>query len=462
MRPTVTGMSDTDCPWEPPLAGTEAEHLIGALDRLRTTFRWKADGLDAAGLRTRIGASALTLGGLLKHLAVVEDHISTTKLTGEPLGAPWDAAIWDDRQASEFTSAACDTPAQLYATWEGAVARSRARFDAALACGGLDQPVHAAAPDGRHASLRRLLCDLIEEYGRHTGHADLLREAVDGLIGEDPPAGWRPGLSQQASDDHRCPQVFHGADLRGARFERTDLTGADLRAVDLSRAHFRGCAFHGAVMRGVELGHVTIDGEIEDLTINGVDVGPFIEAELSRRDPDRAAMRPSEPAGFSHAWDVVERLWAGTVDRARRMAPELLHESVDGEWSFIETLRHLVFASDAWIRRAVLGDPSPWDPLDLPWDEMPDTPGVPRDRSVRPSLDQVLELRRDRMSTVRQVIGGLTDASLDAPTQPVTGPGWPPPHSFTARECLLVILNEEYHHRLFAERDLDALVPRGS
>ena len=88
-------------------------------------------------------------------------------------------------------------------------------------------------------------------------------------------------------------------------------------------------------------------------------------------------MRPTDPAGFREAWDVVERLWGETVERARRLDPELLHESVDGEWSFIETLRHLVFATDSWIRRAILGDPSPWDPLDLPWDEMPDTPGVP-------------------------------------------------------------------------------------
>jgi hypothetical protein len=103
------------------------------------------------------------------------------------------------------------------------------------------------------------------------------------------------------------------------------------------------------------------------------------------------------------------------VERARRVDLAWLHESVDGEWSFIETLRHLVFATDSWIRRAMLGEPSPWDPLDLPWDEMPDTPGVPRDRDVRPSLDRVLGLRRDRMATVREVIDGLTDErDLDA------------------------------------------------
>jgi hypothetical protein len=191
-------MTNSDTPWEPPLAGTEAEHLVGALERLRTTFRWKADDLDAAGLQTRIGASLLSLAGLLKHLAAVEDYTFTTKLSGQPIGAPWDAADREGSNDWEFTSAANDTPEQLYALWDGAVERSRARLDAALADGGLDRLVHLSGPDGRHASLRRLLCDLIEEYGRHTGHADLLREAVDGLVGEDPPASWHAKRSDHA------------------------------------------------------------------------------------------------------------------------------------------------------------------------------------------------------------------------------------------------------------------------
>ena len=184
-------MTDSDRPWEPPLAGTEVEHLFGALDRLRTTFRWKADDLDATGLDTRIGASSLTIGGLLKHLAAVEDYYFTTKLSGDPLGAPWDDNGWDDNANWEFESAADDPPGRLYALYDGAVERSRAKLDAALADGGLDQPIHASDDEGHHASLRRLTCDLIEEYGRHTGHADLLREAVDGRAGEDPPDGWR-------------------------------------------------------------------------------------------------------------------------------------------------------------------------------------------------------------------------------------------------------------------------------
>jgi hypothetical protein len=189
---TDSATSWTPPPWEPPFAGSEAEHLVGALDRLRTTFRWKADGLDAEGLRTRIGASALTLGGLLKHLAAVEDYTFTVKLRGDPMGAPWDATGWDGSNDWEFASAADDPPEELYALWDGAVERSRKRIEAALADGGLDQPAHVTGPDGEPASLRRLLCDLIEEYGRHTGHADLIREAVDGRVGEDPPVEWRP------------------------------------------------------------------------------------------------------------------------------------------------------------------------------------------------------------------------------------------------------------------------------
>jgi hypothetical protein len=253
---------------------------------------------------------------------------------------------------------------------------------------------------------------------------------------------------------------FFREDLRGSRFERVDLTGSEFRSVDLTETRFRSADISHVVMRGVELFDVDIHGEIMNVTINGVDIAPLVDAELNRRYPDRAKMRPTDPAGFREAWDVLDRLWGETVERACRLDPELLHESVAGEWSFTETLRHLVFATDSWIRRAILGDPSPWDPLDLPWDEMPETPGVPRDKDVRPSLDEVLELRRDRMSTVREVLEGLTDESLDGQTQPVEGPGWPEPRSYPVRECLLCILNEEWEHRLYAERDLDALEAR--
>ena len=253
---------------------------------------------------------------------------------------------------------------------------------------------------------------------------------------------------------------FVRADLTDSRFQRVDLVRAKFRTVDLTDAEFRDVLMSGVSMRGVELQNVTISGDIENVTINGVDIGPLVDAELNKRYPLRSKMRPTDPAGFRAAWDIVEQLWDETVGHARRLPPELLHESVNDEWSFIETLRHLAFATDCWIRRAILGDPSPWDPLELPWDEMPDTPGVPRDRDARPSLDTALALRRSRMDTVREVVEGLTDTVLDSNTDPVEGPGWPESRSYPVRQCLLVVLNEEWVHRLFAERDLDILEAR--
>ena len=253
---------------------------------------------------------------------------------------------------------------------------------------------------------------------------------------------------------------FADADLRGSRFERADLSGSEFRNLDLSGARFQEIDMTGVVMRGVELVNADIYGWIDNVTVNGVEIGPLIEAELDRRDPNRAKMRPTDPAGFREAWDIVERLWDQTVERARRLPPELLHESVDSEWSFTETLRHLTFATDAWVRRAILGDPAPWDPLGLPWGEMPDTPGVPRDREARPDLDTVLALRRSRMAAVREVIDSLTGESLAADTKPVEGPGWPRPVSYPVQTCLRVVLNEEWEHRLFANRDLAVLEER--
>jgi len=253
---------------------------------------------------------------------------------------------------------------------------------------------------------------------------------------------------------------FTGENLTGSRFEDVYLTDARFRDVDLTNARFHLVDLTGAVIRGAALVNVDITGEIENLRVNGVDVVPLVEAELDRRYPDRVKMRPADADGFRDAWSTLEPLWQQTVERARRMAPNLLHERVDEEWSFIETLRHLVFATDAWVKRAILGEPSPWDPLDLPHDEMPDEASVPRDRDARPSLDEVLALRADRMAAVRHVLADLTDEKLAGMTEPVTEPGYPEQESFAVRRCLQAILNEEWLHRLYAERDLDVLDSR--
>lgn len=239
-------------------------------------------------------------------------------------------------------------------------------------------------------------------------------------------------------------------DLRGSRFENVDLQGSRFHNVDLS-----GAVIRGALMVGTE-----IDGYIEGLTVNGVDVVPLVEAELDRRYPQRRKMRPADADGFRAGWAALEQLWPVTVERARRLPPELLHERVDGEWSFIETLRHLVMATDAWVGRALLGDPAPFHPLGLPHTEMGDVPGVPNDPDARPSLDEILAVRADRMRTVREVLAGLTDEQLAGHTEPVDAPGYPPPESYAVRRCLQAILNEEWEHRLFAERDLDVLERR--
>jgi hypothetical protein len=173
---------------EPPFAGDETATLLGSLDRQRATLAWKCGGLDAAGLTATVGASTVTLGGLLKHLALVEDHHFSVKLLGRPLGPPWDAVDWDADPDWEWRSAADDSPEQVFALWRDAVARSRDTLAEALTDGGLDQPSRRAWPDGRVPSLRRLLIDLIEEYARHVGQADLIRESVDGRVGEDPPS----------------------------------------------------------------------------------------------------------------------------------------------------------------------------------------------------------------------------------------------------------------------------------
>ncbi len=172
---------------EPPVAGDETATLLGSLERQRATLAWKCGGLDAAGLRARLQPSAITLGGLLKHLALVEDDYFTRRLHARQLGAPWDAGDWESDPDWEWNSAAEDTPEQLRTLWQEAVQRSRTAVAAALAEGGLDQLARATWPDGRAPSLRRILIDLIEEYARHVGHADLIRESVDGLVGEDPP-----------------------------------------------------------------------------------------------------------------------------------------------------------------------------------------------------------------------------------------------------------------------------------
>lgn len=259
-------------------------------------------------------------------------------------------------------------------------------------------------------------------------------------------------------DEDLSEARFERVNLHAASFTAVQLDGALMRRVDLRGIDIRGARLDGARLRGVELCDVEISGEVRNVTVNGIDIAPLVEQELNRLLPERAKMHPADADGFREAWAILDRLWATTIERARSLPADSLHARLDGEWSFVETLRHLGFASAAWVGRMILGDPSPWHPLDLPWDEAPGWDGIPWDRDARPTLDAVLALRDERRAMVGRVIAGLTDEQL-AVTVSNTEPGWPRLESFPLRECLQIVLIEEWEHRRYAERDLDALDP---
>jgi uncharacterized damage-inducible protein DinB len=171
----------------PVTAPSEAESLLSVLERNRRTFAWKTSGLDEEGLRATTAASAMTLGGLVKHVALVEADWLAVKLAGQEYGAPWDTVDFDADPDWDWRTGALDRPDDVYATWQEAVERSRELVDEVIAERGLDGPASFTWPDGRTPTVRVMLLDMVEEYARHTGHADILREAVDGRVGEGAP-----------------------------------------------------------------------------------------------------------------------------------------------------------------------------------------------------------------------------------------------------------------------------------
>ena len=169
---------------EPPLAADEASTLQGYLDYQRATLDWKCRGLDARGLRATVGASTMALGGMMKHLTNVEDWWFSRVLLDRAPHSPWDTVDEDADPDWDWHSAVDDSPEQLRTSWRETVARSRALVDEALGTGDLGQLARRVWPDGRAPSLRWILCHMIEEYARHNGHADILRESIDGETGE--------------------------------------------------------------------------------------------------------------------------------------------------------------------------------------------------------------------------------------------------------------------------------------
>jgi uncharacterized damage-inducible protein DinB len=184
-------MSDSATRPSPPADPAEAESLRSVLERNRRVFAWKTSGLDESGMRATTAASSMTLGGLVKHVALVEADWLAVKLAGQEYGSPWDAVDFDADPDWEWRTGALDPPDEVYALWRDAVARSREVVARVISERGLDGPASMTWPDGRTPTVRAMILDMIEEYARHTGHADILREAVDGRVGEAAPDDFR-------------------------------------------------------------------------------------------------------------------------------------------------------------------------------------------------------------------------------------------------------------------------------
>lgn len=232
---------------------------------------------------------------------------------------------------------------------------------------------------------------------------------------------------------------FVGADLRGARFVGADLSGVVMRAVDVQ----------GADIDSPWL----FDGE-SFLRVNGVDVIPLVEAELNRRFPGRADRRAGDPDGLRAAWAALERTWAATLERVAAMPAGTADVSVGGEWSFAQTLRHLVMATDLWLRRAILEIEQPYHPIGQPNAGAEDD-GLDMSifTTVTPAYAEVLDVRAGRVAMVRDFLATVTSDELAATR---TNP-WDPEHQETTLSCLHVILGEEWEHHRYAVRDLDAI-----
>lgn len=234
-----------------------------------------------------------------------------------------------------------------------------------------------------------------------------------------------------------------------------------------TREDFRGAVFRDCDLRGVKitdswLVDVNISGLIGNLTVNDVDVTAFVEAELDRRHPERALVREARtPGDYRAAWDAIERAWSATVDRARRLPEASLHERVDDEWSFVETVRHLVFATDAWASRTILDEPMPYHRLGFTHTGYPpeDAAKLGIDLAAKPSLDEVLVVRADRQAAVRGIVEGLTDEELARVCTRTPAPGYPEEPREVGR-CLRVVMTEECGHQGYAVRDLAVLEER--
>ena len=245
-------------------------------------------------------------------------------------------------------------------------------------------------------------------------------------------------------------------------FRDQDLSDAVFRDVDLSRATFREGVLSGARMIGVVAVGMEIDGLVQDLVVNEVEVTAYVEAELDRRHPERLLMRSEEPAGLREAWSWLSRHWDETAARVAALPEADQHRGVDDEWSALETMRHLVFVTDAWFTRAVLGRAGAFHAIGLPSGFVPHQPEMGIDPTASPSLDEVLEVRLRQRTEVGDFLATVTPDDFAQRGWDATERGWPlDPTRRTILECLHTLLDEEWAHRRFCERDLDRLAAEG-
>lgn len=250
-------------------------------------------------------------------------------------------------------------------------------------------------------------------------------------------------VSFDGSDDLRGAR-FSDVSLQGAKFVRSDLSGVVARAVDVS----------GAEIDAPWL----FDGD-EPLVVNGVDVRPFVDAELNRRFPGREQRHAADPDSLRSAWSAVEGAWAGAVDRVAAMPTGTVDVSIDNEWSFAQTLRHLVMATDVWLRRAIFGVEEPFHPVGQPNAEFVSDGGdLAAFSEPAPSYERVLEVRAEHLALVRDFLADVAAEELRTPRK---NP-WEPAYPETTLSCLHTILEEEWEHLRYAVRDLDTIDARAA
>jgi DinB superfamily len=227
--------------------------------------------------------------------------------------------------------------------------------------------------------------------------------------------------------------------------------------LSMASATFREVDLSGARMRGVLLINADIDGAIDGLRVNGVEVMPLIAAELDRLHPERLRLRPTTPEAMRDAVDVIEGLWQATVRRASALPEEAVYRSVNGEWSLAQTLRHAIFVVDAWFGHAAALRPNPFHSIALPASSVTNGAEYGIDASAAPTLEEILAVLAERVADLRAYLDGVTQQELDRVRGPNTALGCPPPAERTAAECLRVIFSDEWEHVQFANRDLAIL-----